>query len=282
MVRVGVEPGAGACACRGSTLTGETPPLEPRGAVTPPATFAPRDHGVDRRIAGVEELADVDARRSRAKPARLVRLVPHQPLRHPAVARGGGPGEAGERRTLPERSSSPGRRSPSRRPDDPDHGGDAAAAQAVEDCVAVLPGVLAARRLDLVPVQVEAHDVDAELLEPVEPLVERAAAVGEPGVVLDPEADVSARRQPWVRRARSARRHKRRRGKDAFRAASRRYPFRHIRILLTSAASRSSAPSPPAPSARRRTRRRARRRMQRRSASGSAAPVSWVRWYRGG
>ena len=64
-----------------------------------------------------------------------------------------------------------------------------------EHGVAVLPGVLAARRLDLVPVQVEADDVDAELLEPVEPLVERAGAVDEPGVVLDPEADARARRQ---------------------------------------------------------------------------------------
>ena len=63
-------------------------------------------------------------------------------------------------------------------------------AQTVEDCVAVLPGVLAARRLDLVPVQVEPHDVDAELLEPVEPLVERPARREQPGVVLDPEADV--------------------------------------------------------------------------------------------
>jgi hypothetical protein len=38
-------------------------------------------------------------------------------------------------------------------------------------------------------VQVEADDVDAELPQPLEALVERAAAVQEPGVVLDPEAD---------------------------------------------------------------------------------------------
>jgi hypothetical protein len=38
-------------------------------------------------------------------------------------------------------------------------------------------------------VEVEADEVDAQPLQPVEPLVERAGAVAEPGVVLDPEAD---------------------------------------------------------------------------------------------
>ena len=45
--------------------------------------------------------------------------------------------------------------------------------------------------LDPVPVQVEPHEVDAEPLQPVEPVVERAGAVREPGVVLDPEADAA-------------------------------------------------------------------------------------------
>ena len=36
--------------------------VEPRGAVTPPATCAPRDRRVDRRVSGVEERVDVDRR----------------------------------------------------------------------------------------------------------------------------------------------------------------------------------------------------------------------------
>ena len=189
MVRVRVEASTGAAHA--------ADPLDRRDAAAGAARrghaardLRPRDHGVDRRVAGVEDLADVDARRGRAQPARLVRLVPHQPLRHPAVARGGGPGEAGERGRARGEVLRPAAVRPPGRPDDPDHGRDPAAAETVEDRVAVLPGVLAARRLDLVPVQVEAHDVDTELLEPVEALVERAAAVGEPGVVLDPEAHV--------------------------------------------------------------------------------------------
>ena len=65
--------------------------------------------------------------------------------------------------------------------------------EAVEHRVAVLPVVLTLRSLDLIPVQIEAHDVDAELLEAVEPLVERAGAVDEPGVVLDSETGVRRR-----------------------------------------------------------------------------------------
>jgi hypothetical protein len=42
-------------------------------------------------------------------------------------------------------------------------------------------------------VEVEADDVDPEPLERVEPVVETAAAVGEPGVVLDPETNVPGR-----------------------------------------------------------------------------------------
>jgi hypothetical protein len=39
--------------------------------------------------------------------------------------------------------------------------------------------------------EVEAHEVDTEALEPVKPVVERAGPVDEPGVVLDPEADAA-------------------------------------------------------------------------------------------
>ena len=60
--------------------------------------------------------------------------------------------------------------------------------EALQHCVAVFPGGLATRCLDLVPVQVEADEVDAEQLEPVQPLFEIPGAVDEPGVVLDAEA----------------------------------------------------------------------------------------------
>src|SRR5439155_9604632 len=61
----------------------------------------------------------------------------------------------------------------------------------------VVPRIAPLGRLDLIPVEVDAHDVDAERLELVEPVVQRAGAVSEPGVVLDPVADVG--RSPHAR-----------------------------------------------------------------------------------
>ena len=82
---------------------------------------------------------------------------------------------------------------PSRRADEADHGADAAVAQAGEDEVALTPVRLAALGLDPVPVQVEANEVGAEPLEPVEPVVQRPRAVGQPGVVLDAVANPARR-----------------------------------------------------------------------------------------
>ena len=146
-------------------------------------------HGVDRAVGGVEELAHVRRRRRRAQPASLVRLVPDEPASHPAVARRGGAGEAGERRCAGSEVRRPTAVGPARRADQPDHGRDAARPEAVQDEIGLGPVRLAGSALDPVPVQVEADDVDAERLEPVEPVLDRAAAVREPGVVLDPEAD---------------------------------------------------------------------------------------------
>ena len=41
---------------------------------------------------------------------------------------------------------------------------------------------------DLVPADGEAHELDAEPVEPVDPLLERSRAEDQPGVVVDPEA----------------------------------------------------------------------------------------------
>ena len=49
--------------------------------------------------------------------------------------------------------------------------------QAFQHQVALLPVLLAAYRLDPVPVEVEAHDLDPKALDPVEPVVKRAGAV---------------------------------------------------------------------------------------------------------
>ena len=193
MVRVRIEPGAGACACRGSSSPARRRPLEPRGAVTPPATFAPGIHGVDRRVAGIEELADIRRRRRRAQPARLVRLVPHRATGSPSCS-GSRPCAA-----KPANAAAPGAKfgvlppfAQRGEPTSPTTAGMPRSCRPFRTQIAVLPVLLAAHRLDPVPVEVEAHDVDPEALEPVEPLVERAGAVDEPGVVLDPEAHAVA------------------------------------------------------------------------------------------
>src|SRR5207253_5263343 len=47
-----------------------------------------RENRVDPGIAGVEHMLDIDRRLRRLQPQRMVRLVPHQPVAHPRVARG--------------------------------------------------------------------------------------------------------------------------------------------------------------------------------------------------
>ena len=105
--------------------------------------------------------------------------------------------------------------------------------QAFQHRVAVFPGRLSTRCLDLVPVQVEADEIDAEQLEPVQPLFEIPGPVDEPGVVLDAEAhtaggarrggdgaDEGARKDGYDKEAHEG-------------SGSPTPTFRHIRILLT-------------------------------------------------
>ena len=50
----------------------------------------------------------------------------------------------------------------------------------------MVAGVVGRSLRDRIPAHRVAHDIDAEPVELVEPRLERARAVGEPGVVLDP------------------------------------------------------------------------------------------------
>ena len=143
--------------------TGETPPEAARRRDAA-ADLGAAVHGVDRAVGGVEELAHVRRRRRRAQPASLVRLVPDEPASHPAVARRGGAGEAGERRCAGSEVRRPAAVGPARRADEPDHGRDAARPEPVQDDrVRSSPACPAVRSIS-VPVQVEADDVDAERL----------------------------------------------------------------------------------------------------------------------
>ena len=152
---------------------------------------------MDRLVGRVQELADIHGRCRRAKPPRLVRLVPDEPLVDPAVVARGRLAKLGERGRPRREVGSPAAVRPARRADEADDRGDAAIVQAIQNQIALLPVLLAAHRLDPVPVEVEADDVDPEALQPVEPVVKRAGAVGEPGVVLDPEAHAVRRLRPW-------------------------------------------------------------------------------------
>ena len=137
---------------------------------------------VERRV---EQLRHVRQRRGRAQPPALVRLVPDEPQLHPGIALRSGGGKRRERGARPRR---PVRRSaavrPARRPVERDDGRDPTVVQALEDRVHVSPTPLPAHLLDLVPVDREANEVDADPVELVDPLVERPRPVDEPRVVL--------------------------------------------------------------------------------------------------
>ena len=78
---------------------------------------------------------------------------------------------------------------PARRSVERDHWCDPAIAQSFEHRVRVPPVPLPANLLDLVPVDGEANEVDADPVELVEPLVERPRSVDEPRIVLKAVAD---------------------------------------------------------------------------------------------
>ncbi len=164
---------------------------------------------VDRGIRRVEQTLDVDRGRRRPQPPPLVRLVPDEPaphvrvtLRRVACERG----EGGPARRRPVRAA-PTVRPGGRRVEGQDRL-DAAVVQALEHGVVAAPVERAAALLDLAPDEVQAHDVDAQRLQAVEALVERAWAEADPRVVLDPVAHVRRSGSPRRKREHDERCHK--------------------------------------------------------------------------
>ena len=95
VVGVGVElrVGGGHAADPGDGCDASQPAARRRHAAADPRV---RQHGMDRLVAGVEQMLDVDRRLRRPEPEALVRLVPDQPVANPRVALGGGAREAAE------------------------------------------------------------------------------------------------------------------------------------------------------------------------------------------
>ena len=162
----------------------------------PAADARVRQHGVDRLVPGVEQMLDVDRRPRRPEPERLVRLVPDQPVAHPAVAPGGGARECAEVAGMRRRElRRPAAVRPGRCADQREHRRQTVAAKAAQNPVRTTPvvgGIAWRGRIrrpplgDLVPAQREADERHTEPLERRQPLVERPRAVLQPRVVLDP------------------------------------------------------------------------------------------------
>ena len=158
---------------------------------------------MDRLVAGVEQMLDVDPGLRRPEPEALVRLVPDQPVANPGVATGGGRREAAEVSRMRRREA---RRAPAvrpcRRPDEREHGGQPVAAEAAQNPVRSMPVVGAIGRRgrilrppqrDRVPAQRESDEWHAESLERRQSLVEAPGAELQPRVVLDPVLDARRR-----------------------------------------------------------------------------------------
>ena len=160
MVRVGVETGTGRAHAADPVHRRDSAPRAARGGDAA-SHFRARVGRVNRPVGRVEELADVHRRARRAKPARLVRLVPDEPLVDPAVVGRRRTSELGERCRTRCEIRRPAAVRPPRRSDEADDGRDAPVVQAVQDEIALLPVLRAAHRLDPVPVEVEADDLDA-------------------------------------------------------------------------------------------------------------------------
>ena len=146
---------------------------------------------VDCRVGGIEQLRHIRLRRGRAQPATLVRLVPDEPQLDPGIAlrgRGGERRKGRARRRRPARSAA--EVCPARSAVERHDGRDPVVAQARQNRVRAPPGPLPADLLDLVPVDRETHEVDADPVELGDPLVERSRPVHEPRVVLQPVTDV--------------------------------------------------------------------------------------------
>ena len=122
--------------------------------------------GLDAEIPGVEDAGDVRPRRRRPQPDRLVRLVPHDPLRDERVALRRREREALE--VLAAQRSHVGRVfgvRPAGSPPKRDDGLEPAGAKRVQQPVAPAPAVIPFARLGAVPVERDPHDVEAEPVE---------------------------------------------------------------------------------------------------------------------
>ena len=158
--------------------TGETPPVEPRGAVTPPPTLAPRRRAMDRRVGGIQQLgarrcAASWAAASGAGSARSRRATA-SPTDSASRQRDAKRGERRPGRRRPTGSATAVR--PARRAVERHDRRDPVLAEPFEDRVRAPPAPLPAHLLDLVPVDREADELDADPVELCDPLVERAAA----------------------------------------------------------------------------------------------------------
>ncbi len=212
VVRVRVEPGT-----RRVHAADEGDRRDPAGRAArrgdAAADLRARRRAVDRGVRGVEQRLRVDARRGRAQPAPLVRLVPDQPVLDERIPVGGAAREACEpplRARRPVRAS--GRRSPSAAcprssPPAPSRarGGPAGSRPTGPSRSAPLRASISFQ------FERVADELDAHRVERVEALVERARAVGDPGIVLEPVADV--RRRVGRRRRAPGRRRRRRRAR---------------------------------------------------------------------
>ncbi len=189
MVRVGVEPGTRGAHAADEVDRGKTPGRAPRRG-DPSGHPGAAARAVDRGVGRVQQPADVGRGGRRPQPAALVRLVPDHPLLHPRVALGGCRGERRERRPRGRRPvRRPAEIRPAWRAPDRDDRADACSAQALQDGVGAAPVALGASRLDHVPVERVADEVDTEGIELRDALVERAVAVLKPRIVLDAVLD---------------------------------------------------------------------------------------------
>ena len=162
-----------------------------------------RVRAVDRRVRGVEQPRDVEARRGRRERTPLVGLVPDRPFADEGVPPRRRVGEVGERRRIRRchvRRTAPVR--PRRRAVQRDQGLDATRVQSLQDRVHAAPPVRGVvrrerarglRRRHLVPVDAEADRRHAQALDEIEPMLERAGPVQQPRVVLNPVLDPARR-----------------------------------------------------------------------------------------
>ena len=179
-------------------VTGESPLLVERGEVAPPATRLEGLSACSSTYARVEQPLHVEPRRVRLQERLQVRLVPDLPQPQPRIALGDGCREGGQRvlarrhRVLAELAVGPRRRADERREHrDPvrvERSERRVDGRPVVGRVAGVGGVARLPRRDLPPVDHVPDEADPELVERLQPGLERRPA-RKVGVVLEPELD---------------------------------------------------------------------------------------------